>query len=148
MRVSLWQRLVVLFVALLPALAWGQVPENPLKGQKVLVFSKTAAFRHSSIPQGIRCVEALGRKYGFSVDATENSDRFTDANLRQYKVVVFLSTTGDVLNDSQQAAFERYIQAGGGYQGSGRSPDRADAMVWAMTALSETRSGVPRVRRL
>jgi phage terminase large subunit-like protein len=40
------------------------------------------------------------------------------------------------------------LQAGGGYQGPGRSPDRADAMVWAMTALCETRSGVPRIRRL
>ena len=40
------------------------------------------------------------------------------------------------------------MQAGGGYQGPSRSPDRADAMVWAMTVLSETRSGVPRVRRL
>jgi phage terminase large subunit-like protein len=38
--------------------------------------------------------------------------------------------------------------AGGGYEGPGRSPDRADAMVWAMTVLSETRSGLPRVRRL
>jgi phage terminase large subunit-like protein len=38
--------------------------------------------------------------------------------------------------------------AGGGYDGPHRSPDRADAMVWAMTALGETRSGVPRVRRL
>ena len=40
------------------------------------------------------------------------------------------------------------LQAGGGYEGPGRSPDRADAMVWAITALSETRSGVPRVRGL
>ena len=38
--------------------------------------------------------------------------------------------------------------AGGGYEGPSRSPDRADAMVWALTALTETRSGVPRVRRL
>ena len=38
--------------------------------------------------------------------------------------------------------------AGGGYEGPGRSPDRADAMVWALTALGETRSGVPRVRRV
>jgi phage terminase large subunit-like protein len=38
--------------------------------------------------------------------------------------------------------------AGGDYQGPGRSPDRADAMVWAMTELGETRTGVPRVRRL
>jgi phage terminase large subunit-like protein len=40
------------------------------------------------------------------------------------------------------------LSAGGGYEGPGRSPDRADAMVWAMTVLGETRSGVPRVRRL
>ena len=40
------------------------------------------------------------------------------------------------------------LTAGGGYEGPSRSPDRADAMVWAMTELSETRSGVPRVRRL
>ena len=40
------------------------------------------------------------------------------------------------------------MQAGGGYEGPGRSPDRADAMVWAMTALSTTRSGLPRERRL
>jgi phage terminase large subunit-like protein len=38
--------------------------------------------------------------------------------------------------------------AGGAYHGPTRSPDRADAMVWAMTELSETRSGVPRVRAL
>ncbi|MGN6058018.1 MAG: DNA-packaging protein [Sphingomicrobium sp.] len=40
------------------------------------------------------------------------------------------------------------MAAGGAYEGPGRSPDRADAMVWALTVLSETRSGVPRVRRL
>ena len=38
------------------------------------------------------------------------------------------------------------FSAGRGYQG--RSPDRADAMVWALTELGETRSGVPRVTRL
>ncbi len=46
--------------------------------------------------------------------------QFTDANLAQYDVVVFLSTTGDVLNDAQQTAFEHYIQAGGGYVGHPR----------------------------
>ncbi|NUS99900.1 MAG: DNA-packaging protein, partial [Sphingomonas sp.] len=40
------------------------------------------------------------------------------------------------------------LTAGGGYEGPGRSPDRADAMVWAMTQLSETKSGLPRVRAL
>ena len=40
------------------------------------------------------------------------------------------------------------LTTGGGYEGPRRSPDRADAMVWAMTELGETRSGVPRVRAL
>ena len=40
------------------------------------------------------------------------------------------------------------LTAGGGYEGPTRSPDRADAMVWALTELGETRSGVPRVRAL
>jgi phage terminase large subunit-like protein len=40
------------------------------------------------------------------------------------------------------------LTTGGGYEGPSRSPDRADAMVWAMTELGETRSGIPRVRAL
>ena len=83
----------------------------------VLVFSKTAAFRHSSIPKGIAAIQTLGQQNNFTVDATEDASLFTDAFLAHYDVVVFISTTGDVLNDTQQAAFERYIQAGGGYVG-------------------------------
>ncbi|WP_088342343.1 ThuA domain-containing protein [Robiginitalea sediminis] len=84
---------------------------------KVLVFSKTMAFRHASIPAGIEAIKGLGAQNGFEVDTTENADRFTEENLRQYSAVIFLSTTGDVLNAAQEAAFERYIQAGGGYVG-------------------------------
>ena len=40
------------------------------------------------------------------------------------------------------------LQVGGNYEGPRRSPDRADACVWALTELSETRSGIPRVRML
>ncbi|MFT4031537.1 MAG: ThuA domain-containing protein [Siphonobacter sp.] len=128
MSVSLWQRIFLFIV--LPCFVWAQVPDNPLKGKKVLVFSKTRQFRHSSIPQGIRCIEALGRKYGFTVDATENADLFTEKNLKQYKVIVFLSTTGDVLNDSQQANFERYIQSGGGYVGIHAATDTEHDWPW------------------
>ena len=39
--------------------------------------------------------------------------------------------------------------AGGGYEGPGRSPDRADAMIWAMTELMlGRRRAEPRIRRL
>ena len=84
---------------------------------RVLVFSKTAGFRHDSIPDGIAAIRNLGAKYGFAVDATEDASVFDDARLAPYSAVVFLCTTGDILDESQQAAFERYIEAGGGFVG-------------------------------
>ncbi|MBN6042236.1 ThuA domain-containing protein [Amycolatopsis sp. 195334CR] len=83
----------------------------------VLVFSKTTGFRHDSIPAGIQLIRDLGAANNFTVTTTEDSARFTAANLAQYETVVFLNTTGDVLNSSQQTAFESYIRGGGGYVG-------------------------------
>jgi cytochrome c len=59
----------------------------------VLVFSKTAGFRHGSIAVGRTAIQQLGAENGFSV------------------------TLSNVLDETQQGAFERYIQAGGGYVG-------------------------------
>ncbi|GAA1295455.1 hypothetical protein Psi02_78580 [Planotetraspora silvatica] len=84
---------------------------------QVLVFSKTAGFRHDSIPTGIQTIRDLGTANNFTVTATEDANAFTAANLAQFKAVVFLSTTGDVLNDTQQTAFTNYINGGGGYVG-------------------------------
>ncbi|WP_437063723.1 ThuA domain-containing protein [Streptomyces sp. enrichment culture] len=87
------------------------------KGKKVLVFSKTAGFRHDSIPEGVAALKELGTPAGISVTATEEAGQFTTNNLAKYDAVAFLSTTGDVLNDAQQQAFENYIKNGGGYLG-------------------------------
>jgi type 1 glutamine amidotransferase len=84
---------------------------------RVLVFSKTAGFRHDSIPAGVQSFRDLGAANNFTVDATEDANAFNVANLANYKAVVFMSTTGDVLNATQQTAFETYIQNGGGYLG-------------------------------
>ncbi|WP_285705545.1 ThuA domain-containing protein [Microtetraspora sp. NBRC 16547] len=92
----------------------------------VLVFSRTAGFRHDSIPAGIQAIKDLG----FSVTATEDPGAFTAANLAKYKAVVFLSTTGDVLNDAQQAAFEAYIKGGGGYVGVHAAADTEYDWPW------------------
>jgi type 1 glutamine amidotransferase len=83
----------------------------------ILVFSKTAGFRHDSIPAGITAIRQQGSARGFSVDASEDASAFTDDSLGKYKAVVFLSTTGDVLNPAQEAAFERFIRRGGGFVG-------------------------------
>lgn len=84
---------------------------------RILVFSKTAGFRHSSIPVGQKAIMQMGKDNGFLVDTTEQASMFSDEQLKKYNAVVFLSATGDVLNHIQQAAFERYIQSGGGYVG-------------------------------
>ena len=84
---------------------------------KVLVFSKTSGFYHESIPDGVQAIMDLGKENGFLVDTTKNANMFTEEFLKQYSAVVFLSTTGDVLNYNQQAEFERFIQAGGGFVG-------------------------------
>jgi type 1 glutamine amidotransferase len=117
--------LAVVLVAALHA-----APASAAPVTKVLVFSKTAGFRHSSIPNGIAAIQSLGSQNGFSVTATEDATQFTTANLTQYQAVVWLSTTGDVLNDSQQAAFQSYIAAGGGYVGVHAAADTEYDWPW------------------
>ena len=84
---------------------------------KILVFSKTAGYHHESIADGNAAIQKLGNENGFDVDTTTNATMFEEDTLRKYAAVVFLSTTGNVLDNIQEAAFERYIQAGGGYMG-------------------------------
>ncbi|MFI7597232.1 ThuA domain-containing protein [Actinoplanes sp. NPDC049681] len=83
----------------------------------VLVFSRTAGFRHDSIAAGTQAIRDLGAQNGFSVTATEDPAVFTPGGLAGYEAVVFLNTTGDVLDAAQQTAFENYIRGGGGYVG-------------------------------
>jgi type 1 glutamine amidotransferase len=83
----------------------------------VLVFSKTAAYRHEAIPQGVRSIDELGTQLGWQVVATEDAGFFTDESLDRFDVVVFAMTTGDVLDSEQQAAFERFMKKGRGYVG-------------------------------
>ena len=97
---------------------------------KALVFSETAAFRHSNIDEATTAIQQLGAANNFTVTTSEDSSVFNDANLAQYKVVIFLSTTGDVLTTVEQAAFERYIQAGGGYAGIHAASDTEYDWPW------------------
>jgi type 1 glutamine amidotransferase len=96
----------------------------------VLVLSKTTGFRHDSIPEGIAAIKALGADHGFSVDSTEDTTRFTDVELARYKVVVFLSTTGNIFADDEKVAFERYIRSGGGFVGIHSASDTEYQWAW------------------
>src|SRR5690606_1124007 len=95
-----------------------------------MVFSKTAGFRHDSIFAGIACLQQLGEQHGFAVHTTEDAGIFTDDSLSEYDVVVFLNTTGDVLNLAQEAAFERFIRAGRGFVGVHSAADTEYDWPW------------------
>jgi type 1 glutamine amidotransferase len=84
---------------------------------RVLVYSRTAGFRHASIPTALAAVNALQTAGDYVAEATEDPTQFTAANLARFQVVMFLLTTGDVLDADQQAAFEAWIGAGGSYLG-------------------------------
>lgn len=105
---------------------------NPISAKKkrILVFSKTAGFHHSSIDVGIAAIQKLGLENNFDVDTTKNSNLITTKNLKKYAAVVFLSTTGDIFNDEQQKAFEQYIRAGGGYAGIHAASDTEYDWPW------------------
>ncbi len=96
----------------------------------VLVFSKTEGFRHESIEDGIEAIKKLGTAHDFTVAATEDATFFKEKELKKYNVVVFLSTTGDVLNDAQQLEFNRFIQAGGGFVGIHAAADTEYDWPW------------------
>jgi arylsulfatase A-like enzyme/glucose/arabinose dehydrogenase len=105
-------------------------PRRMLTAFDVLVFSETAGFRHDSIDEGLAAIQALGAANNFSVVHTEDSAFFTAANLAQFEAVVFLNATGDVLNATQQTAFESYIGAGGGFVGVHSAADTEYGWAW------------------
>ncbi len=91
---------------------------NPLDSPKVLLFSETEVFRHDSTETALLALEEIAAAANIRTErANDSTDIFTRENLADYDAVVWVMTSGDVLNASEQAAFENYIQLGGGYAG-------------------------------
>jgi type 1 glutamine amidotransferase len=113
-------RLALVLAAALTTLACTAAPVPAIAADTpydVLVFSKTTGFRHDSIAAGIQAVRDLGAANSFTVTATEDATAFNATNLARFETVVFLNTTGDILDATQQSAFEAYIRGGGGFTG-------------------------------
>ena len=104
-------------------------PESPLLA-RVLVFTRTLGYRHDSIGAGVQAIQKLGREHGFAVVRSEDPSDFNDATLADYDVVIWLSTTADVLDDDQQSAFQRYIAGGGGWVGIHAAADTEYDWPW------------------
>jgi type 1 glutamine amidotransferase len=124
-------RLLLLVLAIgVGSLASGAGGAQRSQAPRILVFTKTTGFRHASIPVALRAIRQLAARSGLAVDATGDAGKFTRGNLARYRAVVFLLTSGDVLDEPQQAAFERFIRAGGGYAGIHSAADTEPDWAW------------------
>ncbi len=134
-------RLALLFVAVSVLYSCGDNNSN-----RVLVFSKTVGYRHSSIEPGKLAIQKLGTENGFVVDTTEDASLFTEENLKRYSAIIFLNTTGDILDHIQQADFERYIQAGGGFVGVHSAADTEYDWIWYGRLVGGYFNGHPEIQ--
>lgn len=119
----------IAFIALLFLMIGCGQSQDPIK---VLAFSQVepGIYHHLSNLDGIALIEKLGKQRGWAVDVTHDSGSFNDTRLSQYDVVAFINSTGDILDDEQQAAFERFIRTGGGYVGTHSAADTEHGWEW------------------
>jgi type 1 glutamine amidotransferase len=110
-----------LFIALImvSSLAFACSAQNKPEFEKplnILVFSKTAGFRHESISSGLKMLYDQSKKQNWIITATENAGLFTESFLSGFDVIVFLNPTGDAVDANGQAAFEK-VMPGKGFVG-------------------------------
>ncbi|MEP7703931.1 ThuA domain-containing protein [Paraglaciecola sp. 25GB23A] len=97
---------------------------------KVLIFSKTAGWHHTSINEGVTALKAMAENHHFTVDWQEDANLVNSENLAKFDVVLFLQTTGDILNEQQQQALEGFIQSGKGFVGVHSASDTEYDWPW------------------
>ena len=111
------KKILLLSAVTLTVIFNGGKPAPVKKQNKVLIFARTNGYHHESIADGITAIMALGREHQFAVDSTTDSLKISDANMKNYKAIIFLSTTGRVLAEEQEKALQNFIHKGGGYVG-------------------------------
>ena len=116
---------------------------------QILVFTKTAGYRHQSIEKGVSTLRNLGNNNDFVITHSEDSSIFSPNRLSEFDLVIFLSTTQDILNDQQQEAFENYINSGGSFMGIHAATDTEYDWPWygrLVGAYFESHPNNPNVR--
>ena len=122
-------------------------PTAPAGPPRVLIFSKTAGYRHESIEAGKKALQQLGAANGFVVDTTEDAGRITEDVLKQYAAVLFLNPTLNVLERPQEVDLQRYIQAGGGFVGIHAATDAEYDWHWYGRLVGGYFAGHPAIQQ-
>lgn len=97
---------------------------------KVLIFSKTKGFRHGSIQKGTEVITKICNVQNIEVVATEDASVFQYKNLKEYDALIFLNSTGDLLDEKQQKALVKYMKNGGGFVGIHAATDAEYDWPW------------------
>ncbi len=97
---------------------------------KALLITETAGWHHESIDNGIVAIQNLAATHNFEVVRQQQAIKITEDWLKNFDVVIFLSTTSDIFEDDEQTAFEKYIQSGKGYVGIHAASDTEYDWVW------------------
>jgi len=122
-------------------------PPAPVQGGRILVFTRTKGYRHDSIPVGVRCLREIAAAQGLEVEQTEDPARFTPEGLARFRCVVFLSTTGDVLETpAQEAAFQSWLESGGAFLGVHAATDTEYTWAWYGKMVGAYFSSHPKVQ--
>jgi type 1 glutamine amidotransferase len=104
----------------------------------VLLFTKTTGWHHKSIPAAVTNIRALAKEHHFNIVWHEEASYFNDEFLAKFDAVIFMMTTGDVLNKEQQSAFTRFIQSGKGFVGVHSASDTEDKWPWYQKLVGRT----------
>jgi uncharacterized protein len=108
----------------------------PANQPAVLVFSKTTGFRHgSSIEASKPIISEMAKKNNWFIYETEEGGVFNSEQLAKFKTVIFNNSTGEVINDEQKRALEKYVENGGGLIGIHGSGDNSHHWDWYVKNL-------------
>ena len=117
-------------VCILIQFAFSQISFSQAKQFKALLITATNGWHHESIHAGVLAIQQLGEKNFFDVELLHNPNGFTDAFVAQFKVIIFLNTTGDIFDSTKQKVMERFIQSGKGYVGIHSASDTEYEWAW------------------
>lgn len=97
---------------------------------KALVYTKTAGFRHQSIPNAVVALKKMGEKQVFSVHASEDPKVLSEENLMKYDVLILVSSTGTIFDEAGRASLQKFVQSGKGVVGVHAAADSEYDWPW------------------
>jgi uncharacterized protein len=119
-----WTKILFVFLVVVP------LSSARAEVDRMLIFTKTAGYRHDSIPAAVAAIRTLATRHGIGVDHTEDATIFREDRLLPFKAVAFVNTTGNVLAGDEQRALEAFVAKGGGFLGIHAAADTGYDWPW------------------